>query len=497
MTLVARDLAVARCRGSGPARDRVLGDVARRLGLLHGLPQKLGQLMAFSELESSDPAFAPLTENAPTLAAGAAFAAIESALGAPIASRFRELAPEGISASIGQVHRGVLQDGRPVAVKVQYPGIAECIEWDLKALGWITAPVGDLSRGFDLAAYRREIGRSLREELDYAREAAALQQFRAWTRGWPTVVTPELIPACSRGSVLTMTWLDGLPLSRARNAPRADRVAFASTLVRLLLHGLFRWRGIHADPHPGNFRFLSGPDGPRVGVLDFGCMQEIGPDWASGLASLLDAVEQRSDTKAEVLAGFRSMGFDTDRLSPLAGKLVELLRVLAEPFLTEGEWQPATWRLGERLGTLLGEHRMTFRTAGPPSLIFILRAFQGLLQYLKAFDVPVRWRDAWKEVRPRVPSKPGLRAGPAAAPGAARRLHVRILEHGLPRVELTLPSSALGSVAELMPTDVVARLDRRGLSVSEIGARALRAGCPAGEVFLDRHDAREIRVWLE
>lgn len=467
--------------------------------------------MAFSELDASDPAFAPLTENAPTLDPGAAFAAIEAALGARLADRFRELDPNGISASIGQVHRGVLRDGRTVAVKVQYPGIADSLRWDLRALGWITQPVGGLGRGMDIAAYRDEIGRSLEAELDYARESKSLCDYARWTREWTGLVVPEVVPECTRGPVLTMTWVTGEPLARVRDAAFAHREHFAHTLLRLFLHGLFRWRRLHADPHPGNVRFETGPSGPRVGLLDFGCVHEVGAEWAGGWASVVEAFAGGTPSGRDLFPGLRAMGFDVDRLEPLADRVGEVMRVLVEPFLATGPWDPGRWRLGDRLAAILGEHRMTFRTAGPPSLVFVLRAFQGVLQYLKALGVPVRWRDLWLEVRPGLERRdPGTArisadqsggghpgASTPVGPRAARHLCLRAQEAGRTVVDLRLPAAALDTVADVMPSEVIRRLAARGISVGDMARRALAAGCPPGELFADRYGAREVVVWLE
>ena len=175
--LLAKDLADVRASRKGSSQDAARQRLVQRLGLLHGLPQKIGQLLAFSEIDASDPAFTKLTENEPSLSAATARAEVERQLGGPIHSFFTSFEDRGIAASIGQVHRATTLDGRIVAVKIQYPGIAECVEFDLRALGWLAAPIGDLRRGFDLKAYRTEIGQSLRDELDYHKEAASLNHF--------------------------------------------------------------------------------------------------------------------------------------------------------------------------------------------------------------------------------------------------------------------------------------------------------------------------------
>ena len=100
---------------------------------------------------------------------------------------------QGVAASLGQVHRAVLRDGRPAAVKIQYTDSAANVDADLGALDWLSLPFGGLGGGFDLSAYRREVGGMLRQELDYRREAESLRRFGALAAGCEAVVVPEVM----------------------------------------------------------------------------------------------------------------------------------------------------------------------------------------------------------------------------------------------------------------------------------------------------------------
>ena len=233
--LLARDLAAVRGRSAGPKRDEARRRLVDRLGLLHGLPQKIGQLLAFSEIEASDPAFTKLTENEPSLSGADASAEVVRQLEGPLETFFSAFSPRGIAASVGQVHRATLIDGREVAVKIQHPGIATTIEYDLRALGWLTAPVGDIRRGFDLKAYRAEIGESLRREVDYRSEASSLNQFTELARTlFSPIALPAVVPELSNEKLLVTTWLEGETLAQARLWPQRDRAArFVASLVAM------------------------------------------------------------------------------------------------------------------------------------------------------------------------------------------------------------------------------------------------------------------------
>ena len=500
--LLARDLAAVRARQPGPKRDEARRRLVDRLGLLHGLPQKIGQLLAFSEIESSDPVFTKLTENEPSLSAAAARAEVERQLGSPVAELFATFAPRGIAASIGQVHRATLRDGRDVAVKIQHPGIAATIAYDLRALGWLTAPVGDLRRGFDRKAYRAEIGESLRRELDYRTEAASVVRFGARARSLAAPITlPEVVTELSGEAILTTTWLDGQPLAAARLWPASARAALSASLVEVFCQGAFEWGLLHADPHPGNYRFLHVNGRPTVGLLDFGCVKHVPPAIQAGMRGLVDDALTGTPDAASIRARFAQMGFDPAVLVALQPKLPAVGAALMAPFTAPGPFDAAGWQLGARLGAALGDDRMAFRTAGPPEMIFILRAFQGLLHYLKILEAPVNWREAAR-LNPTA-ATPGEIENPkpeildSAVPMRSQTLRIRVVDHGTTKVALTFGAGATDNLPDLVPLDLRGRLAARGINLAAIAAGSRLQGYPPGELFALVDGGKTVRVWLE
>ncbi len=178
------------------------------------------------------------------------------------------------SASIGQVHRAVLQDGREVAVKVQYPGVARAIQDDLANaellvtfLQFVRAATAVRS---DIRAMAREAAARIAEEVDYRHEAATITTFGELYRGHPFIRIPDVISEASGDRVLTMTYLGGMDWTQARHADQHLRDTWAEVITRFM-HTNGRLSNLmHGDPHPANYRFF--PDG-TVGFLDFGCVQ--------------------------------------------------------------------------------------------------------------------------------------------------------------------------------------------------------------------------------
>jgi predicted unusual protein kinase regulating ubiquinone biosynthesis (AarF/ABC1/UbiB family) len=498
---LAGDLAGARLRGKGDAGNDARRRLVDRLGSLHGLPQKIGQLVALAE-PGEPSAFAPLSESQSALAGAAAMSLLEAELGRPRLDRFRWIDAMGIGASLGQVHKAVLKDGRVVAVKIQYPDSAANVEADLGALDWLSLPFGGLRRGFDLGEYRREVGGMLRQELDYCREARKLRQFAALARGSDTevVVVPEVIDELSTDRVLTMTWLEGEPFRSVENWPDHERREIAVALLRLFLKSACTWRMLHADPHPGNYRFIRDSRGVRVGLLDFGCVVPISENLAQ---ALIRVVGQSWCTSIDsALADYVALGFDRDLLEPMAHLLPALSRVLFEPFLKDGTYCLSTWHLSERVENLLGGFRWNFRFAGPAALIFLVRAYVGLCRYLQALGVEIDWSLAWREsdgFAPAIarPSGDGIRDAYCGPQVLSRHLRVAVWRDGQARVALTFKAELARNLPDLIPEELGEKLQARGLDVQRIADQAALRRFAPGELFRLEEASKLVRVWLE
>jgi predicted unusual protein kinase regulating ubiquinone biosynthesis (AarF/ABC1/UbiB family) len=277
-------------RGDG---DRVTDAYARRadryvevMGRSKGALMKAGQMLSFVPLGAAVPAenrriyqaaMSRLQADAPPMAPELTAAVIERELGAPADEVFAHFEPLPFAAaSIGQVHRARLHDGTKVAVKVQYPGVAEAIRADLKNAE-LLAVFFQLLRsavpGFtriDPRAVAAEISERITEELDYQLEASRQRQFASAYRGHPFIRVPQVFEALSTRRVLTQQLAEGLRWSEALMADSDLRDAWGEAIFRFVFGSMRRLGLFNADPHPGNYLFH---DDGSVSFLDFGCVK--------------------------------------------------------------------------------------------------------------------------------------------------------------------------------------------------------------------------------
>ena len=273
------------------------------LGSLRGLAAKVGQMASYvdgmvpeAHRESYERALAGLRAAAPASPPKAIARAVEKELGAPISQLFAHWDEQPIaSASIGQVHRATLHDGREVAVKVQHPGIEHAIENDLKNAGVLEGMIGALGpRALNSKQVYDEIAERFREELDYGLEAERQRMFGALHAGDPHIRIPGVIAERSTRRVLTTELVRGLDLEQAAQRPEAMRAHDCEVLWRFVFKGNLVAGMFNADPHPGNYLF--GEDG-TINFLDFGCVQPI-PDHRLHEARVMHRAARERDEEA-------------------------------------------------------------------------------------------------------------------------------------------------------------------------------------------------------
>jgi ubiquinone biosynthesis protein len=266
-------------------RDRARESLGRRLRLtfeeLGPTFIKLGQMLAgrpdLLPRQITDE-LALLQDSVPPLPFSRLKERLESRLGGPVREVFAEFDEVPLAAaSIAQVHRAVLRDGREVALKIRRPGIRRRVEEDLAVMrlvaAQVQAAVPELA-DFDLPALVDEFGRSLRRELDFLAEAANLERFRRNHAGEEALVLPQVYPELSCKDLLVMEFVRGLKLSELERWPEQgiDRRKVAQVGQQVMLSSIFEHRFFHADPHPGNYFVL---EGSRLCLLDFGMMGTV------------------------------------------------------------------------------------------------------------------------------------------------------------------------------------------------------------------------------
>ncbi len=252
------------------------------LGTMKGAAMKLGQVMSFLDVglvgeeyrEEFQAELAKLRDAAPTVSFKQMRAVIEDDLEQPVEEVFDRFEEEPVAAaSIGQVYRATLAgDGREVAVKVQYPGVASAVRADMQNLDMIMRLLKRMAPGLDAKAVTAEIRERMEEELDYELEAQNQRSLGRIFRGHPFIVIPEVIGSLSRERVLVSEFVHGVGFEQLKKGSQAERDRLGEIVFRFFLGCLYRHRQFSGDPHPGNFLLMG--DG-RVAFLDFGLFKRM------------------------------------------------------------------------------------------------------------------------------------------------------------------------------------------------------------------------------
>src|SRR5436190_1292543 len=274
-------------RAANIARSKEAGDEAleRRhleaaermvetLGKMKGAAMKIGQLASFIDTEFLPPEYrelyqdqlAELRTSAPPMPWKKVKKVIDEEWDEPCEELFDEFDQEAAAAaSIGQVHRAVLPDGRRVAVKIQYPGVAEAIRADMQNAGMILRMAKALAPGLDAKAAAAELKERVLEELDYEYEGSNQRTFARGYRGHPFVYVPDVVTRLSTERILVTEWVDGMGFEEIKELPQDQKDRFGEIVFRFCFGSIYHLQHFNADAHPGNYILME--DG-RVAFLN-------------------------------------------------------------------------------------------------------------------------------------------------------------------------------------------------------------------------------------
>ena len=358
-------------------QHRTADQIFRVLGELKGGAMKFGQALSIFEAalppEIAGPYRATLTklqESAPPLPAGTVHRVLAEDLGPDWRETFAEFDDKpAAAASIGQVHRARLRDGREVAVKIQYPGAGRALLSDFNQLSRVARLFSVLMPGLEVRPLLDELRSRVAEELDYHLEAESQHAFAVAYAGDPDISVPDVVAGTNH--VLITEWMDGTPFSKIiSDGSQEERNRAGLLLARFLFSGPARAGLLHADPHPGNFRLLA--DG-RLGVLDFGAVDRLPDGFPPFMGRLLRIVHDGSDL-APAERELREQGFIREGIEFDPEALRAFLAPLAEPSRVERFRFNREWLRGE--ATRVTDPRaanMTRRLNLPPSYVLIHR----------------------------------------------------------------------------------------------------------------------------
>jgi predicted unusual protein kinase regulating ubiquinone biosynthesis (AarF/ABC1/UbiB family) len=257
--------------------------IVAALGTMKGAAMKLGQVMSFLDVglvpeeyrEEFQAKLAELRDAAPKVAYKDMKKVIEGEYGESIDAVFETFDPVPIAAaSIGQVYKARLHDGRDVAVKVQYPGVAQAVRADMQNLGIILRLMKMVAPGLDPKAMGDEIRSRIDEELDYELEAQNQRTLARIYRGHPFIVVPQVITRLSHEKVIVTEFVHGRGFEELKQLPQSERDRLGEIVYRFYFGCMYRHHQFSGDPHPGNSLLL---DDGRMAFLDFGLFKRIPP----------------------------------------------------------------------------------------------------------------------------------------------------------------------------------------------------------------------------
>ena len=310
-----------------------------QLSRLRGAAMKLGQMIS---LDAGDMLPAELTAILARLRDAAHFmppAQLNQVLvaqwGAGWRQRFASFETTPIAAaSIGQVHRATLPDGRVLAIKVQYPGVADSIAADVDNVATLLRISGLLPAALDITPLLTEAKRQLHEEADYLREAEQMARYRALLSGSQRFVIPASLPELSGARVLAMDFVAGEPIETLGAAPQAIRDEAMADLLGLVLRELFEFGFMQTDPNFANYRWQA--DTGRIVLLDFGAARAVPPATVVAYRRLMEAglAQDRAALVAALqVAGFISPQVALRHASSLDAMIEVLIAQLGRPGL--------------------------------------------------------------------------------------------------------------------------------------------------------------------
>jgi predicted unusual protein kinase regulating ubiquinone biosynthesis (AarF/ABC1/UbiB family) len=324
--------------------------IAATLGEMKGAAMKLGQMASFIDVEFLPEEYrdlyqeqlAKLRTSAPPMP----WEKVEKVLreeyrDCPLDDLFSDIEPEAFAAaSIGQVHRATLVDGRVVAIKIQYPGVAEALEADLRNAGTIIRLAKAIAPGLDPRSIADELRERVMEELDYEYEAQNQRTFARAYRDHPFIYVPDVITRLSRRRVLVTEYVEGADFEAVKQRPKPERDRFGEIVFRFAFGSIYHLQHFNADTHPGNYLLM--PD-DRVAFLDFGMTKKLDPEQIELEQAAVDAAA-RKDPEA-LRQALHDLGFVKRPSKVEAERLLEHVMVVGGWYLEDGEYEVSSRRV--------------------------------------------------------------------------------------------------------------------------------------------------------
>ncbi len=357
--------------------------VADEMAKMRGAAMKVGQLISMDAGEILPPELAEIMAR---LRAEADFMpprqlkqVLTSELSENWLSHFARFDVRPIAAaSIGQVHRALLKDGREIAIKVQYPGIAQSIDSDVANVARLIKLSGLVPHGMDLQPFLEEARKQLHEEADYGAEAGHAERFQSLIGDNSRFTLPGILPELSSKRVLAMDYIASEPIESLQSAPQEVRDQVAGDLIALTLKELFEFRFMQTDPNFANYRVVS--NSTQIALFDFGASREISNKVATEYRQLFLAGASGGDSE-QLEKSACALGLVPAELEERhRNRILEMLRFVFEETTKNQTFDFASSNVLSRLQHM-GEAMAEQRVALPPppmDVLYVQRKLAGM-----------------------------------------------------------------------------------------------------------------------
>jgi predicted unusual protein kinase regulating ubiquinone biosynthesis (AarF/ABC1/UbiB family) len=395
---------IARSKEAGEeALDRRHLEAAERmvqtLGKMKGAAMKIGQLASFIDTEFLPPEYrdlyqdqlAELRTSAPPMPWDKVSKVLDEEWEEPCEELFDDFEHEAAAAaSIGQVHRAVLPDGRVVAVKIQYPGVAEAIRADMQNAGMIMRMAKALAPGLDAKAAAEELKERVLEELDYEYEGHNQRSFARGYRDHPFIHVPDVITRLSTDRVLVTEWVDGMGFEDVKQLPQEERDRFGEIVFRFCFGSIYHLQHFNADAHPGNYILME--DG-RVAFLDFGMTKQLDKEQIELEIAALDAVFE--DDPERLRVALHDLGFLNNPEKVDAELLMEHVKTVGGWYMEDREVTITSQRVMDAIAAVSDPrsefYRLMRRENVPANELMGRRMESGVLAVLGQLEATRNW----------------------------------------------------------------------------------------------------------
>jgi predicted unusual protein kinase regulating ubiquinone biosynthesis (AarF/ABC1/UbiB family) len=380
--------------------------MASVLGEMKGAAMKIGQMASFIDIDLLPPEYreiyhehlAKLRTHAPAMP----WEKVREVMTDEYEGRspeqvFASIEEEAFAAaSIGQVHRATLRDGSRVAVKVQYPGIADALESDMANAAILVRLAKALAPGLDAKAVAGELRERVLEELDYEYEAQNQRAFARAYDGHPFIYVPKVHSRLSRRRVLVSEYVEGEGFEEVKRLPQDERDMYGEIIFRFCFGSIYHLKHFNADTHPGNYLLME--DG-RVAFLDFGMTKRLSPDQIQLEQRAIDAAGK--DDAEALRQALHDLGFvaDPDRVE--AERLMEHVKMVGGWYMEDRPVQITPERVMKMI-EVTSDPRSDFfdlvrRESLPADELMGRRMETGLLAVLAQLRATANWHRIMRE----------------------------------------------------------------------------------------------------